>query len=320
MIPLLEQQLTPSVKKALHRDLLSKTGNSIYNDETRQFLSQNIQSWFSDHQQFQSMVDLQGFVSDMKAWILSSQNCAVLGLEDFELGCVSLGVTQALDQFHFEVLQSGRRLRLLRGEYPYNRDVYPFSFDKDYIDDFPLQKGDAVIMSCPFSATGDLPENMMTILDSCLQLDIPVFVDLAWFGTCGGFSIDLRHPAITHVAFSLTKGLTCGNYRSGVRWTRRKNQLRFGDRLLLQQEWNHSVHLNLKIGRELMKKFSPDTQFNKYRQLQMLVCGHYGLQASPCVHIATSTDASWKEFNRDGIVNRINLRDAIKLMYRAQAE
>ncbi|MBY0383949.1 hypothetical protein K2X05_02230, partial [bacterium] len=315
-----EQQLTLGVKKSLNRERLSKTGNAVYNDDIRQYLSKNIATWFSDHEQFNSMTNMDRFVVEMKKWILSSQHSVVLGLDDFEVGCVSLGVTQALDQFHYDVLREGRRLRLLRGEYPYNRDVYPFSFEKDFVDDFPLVQGDALILSSPFSATGNLPLHMGEILDSCQRLEIPVFIDLAWFGTCGGLTFDLRHPAITHVAFSLTKGLTCGNYRSGVRWTRKKELLSKGDRLLLQHEWNHSIHLNLKIGRELMSQYSPDTQFDKYRRFQLAICSHYGIEPSACVHIATSHDPKWKDFDRDGIVNRINLRDAIKLMYRAQAE
>jgi hypothetical protein len=315
-----EQRLTSSVTEPLNERLLSKTGNSIYNDDVRVFLGQNIAKWFSDSEQFSSMVNPGAFVSEMGEWIRSSQLCSVLGLEDFEVGCVTLGVTQALDQFHYDILRSGRRLRMLRGEYPYNRDVHPFSFETDFIDDAPLTRGDAVILSSPFSASGDTPPRLDEILESCLHLQVPVFVDLAWFGTCGGLTFDLRHPAITHVAFSLTKGLTCGNYRSGVRWTRKKKDVLAADRLQLQQEWNHSVHLNLKIGRELMKNFGPDTQFKKYRSAQLKVCEHFSIEPSPCVHIATSKLERWRDFDRDGVIQRINLRDAIKLIHRAQAE
>lgn len=296
----------------LNRELLSKSGNSVYNDETRLFLAANVQSWFQDPKAFSLMVDLEGFVSDFRKWILSSKSNRVLGLESFEVACVSLGVTQALDQFHADLLLNGRRLRMLRGEYPYSREVHPFSTENDFIDDHPIIKGDAVVMSCPFSATGDIHPRMNEILDTCEKLKVPVFLDLAWFGTCGGLTIDLRHPAIQSVAFSLTKGLTCGNYRSGVRWTRRREDLSPKDRLLLQHRWNHSIHLNLKIGRELMKNFGPDTQFEKYRKAQLEICETFELQPSPCVHIATSMDPIWNEFNRDGYVNRINLRDAIK--------
>jgi hypothetical protein len=297
---------------SINRETFSKTGNSIYNDQVRKFLAKNIQSWFADVRQFTEMVDLDGYVSDVKEWILSSKECQILGLEHYEESCVSLGVTQALDQFHYDILRSGRKLRMFRGEYPYNRDVHPFSANTDFIDDRPLQLGDAVILSCPFSGSGDVHPQMYKTLDSCHQMQIPVLIDLAWFGTCGGLTIDLSHPAITHTAFSLTKGLTCGNYRSGVRWTRRKERLSVHDRLSLQHEWNHSIHLNAKIGRALMKEFSPDTQFQKYRQAQLQVCQMFGLTPSPCVHIATSRDPSWIDFDRDGFVNRINLREAIK--------
>ncbi len=312
--------MTSSVTEPLNERLLTKTGNAVYNDDVRVFLGKNIANWFSDEVQFGSMVDTEGYICEMKKWIRSSHACSVLGLEDFEVACVSLGVTQALDQFHYDILQSGRRLRMLRGEYPYHRDVHPFCIEKDFIDDAPLTPGDAVIISYPFSASGNEPPRLTETLDSCLRLQVPVFLDLAWFGTCGGLVFDLRHPAITHVAFSLTKGLTCGNYRSGVRWTRKKTDLSATDRLLLQQDWNHSIHLNLKIGRELMKKFGPDTQFHKYRTAQLKVCERFSIEPSPCVHIATSKEEHWRDFSRDGVIQRINLRDAIKLLNRTQAE
>ncbi len=311
----MQQHLTPGVNMDIRRDDLSKTGNSVYNDEIRQFLSRNIQAWFADHLQFTRMVDLDAFIAEMKNWILSSKQCNIHGLEAFEQASVSLGVTQALDQFHYDILLSGRKLRLFRGEYPYNRDVHPFSIPSDFIDDTPLRKGDAVVLSCPFSGSGDIHPRMFEVLDSCYQLGIPVFIDLAWFGTCGGLAIDLSHPAITHVAFSLTKGLTCGNYRSGVRWTRKKQDLQAQDRLVLQHTWNHSIHLNARIGRALMQEFNPDTQFNKYRRTQLEVCSLFGLRPSACVHIASSQSTDWVDFDRDGFINRINLREAIKKLF-----
>lgn len=302
------------------KEHFSKTGNSIYNDDVRQFLAQRIQDWFVDSEKFSAMVNMTAYVEEMREWILSSKQCGVIGLEDFEVGCVSLGVTQALDQFHDEILQQKRRLRMFRGEYPYNRDVYPFDPALDYLDDFPVERGDAIILSCPFSATGTVHPRMGEILEQAFQLNVPVFIDSAWFGTCGGIQLDLSHPAITHVAFSLTKGLTCGNYRSGVRWTRHKKNIIRNDRLYLQQQWNHSIHLNLKIGRELMAAFNPDTQFHKYRQAQMIVCKKMGFDASPCVHIATTHHPDWQDFQRDGVISRINLRDAIKLQLKKTSE
>ena len=42
-----------------------------------------------------------------------------------------------------------------------------------------------------------------------------MLVDCAWFGTCFDIDINLDEP-IQMVAFSTTKGLSCGNWRSGI--------------------------------------------------------------------------------------------------------
>ncbi len=297
---------------SLSPSILNKTGNSVYNDDIRKFIASHIGQWFEDSRTFSEMVNMKAFVNEMKVWILSSKLNKVKGIESFPQAAVSLGVTQALDQFHYDILLEKRRLRIFRGEYPYNRDVHPFCFSTDFIDDHPLKKEDAVVISLPFSATGDNHPKMEETLNECLDKKIPVFIDMAWFGTCGGLDFDLSHPGITQVAFSLTKGLSCGNYRCGLRLDRSYRDDGPADRLRLHQQWNHSVHLNLKVGLELMKNFSPDTQYLKYRQAQMEVCKLFDIKPSPCVHIATSHSEKWSAYKRDGITNRLNLRDAIK--------
>jgi hypothetical protein len=292
---------------------LEKAGNSIYNDEIRQYLATHITAQFASEKNYSDMHCIEEFVSEMRQWINSSKENKIIGLKDFNHGFVSLGVTQALDQFHYDILLSNRKLRMFRGEYPYSRDVHPFSFESDFIDDRPLQRGDALILSCPFSGTGRRHPEMDKTLDECLKLEIPVFLDFAWFGTCSGLHVDLSHRAISQVAFSLTKGLTCGNYRSGVCFIR--NDFFTGNktnRLRLQQEWNHSIHLNLRIGLLLMKSFGPDTQYLKYGKAQLAICETLQLEPSLCVHIATSKEEKWKDFDRDGIGARINLRQVIK--------
>jgi hypothetical protein len=84
---------------------------------------------------------------------------------------------------------------------------------------------------------------MESMLDEAYELRIPVFVDMAWFGTCKNIDIDLSHPAIEEVAFSTTKGLCTGDYRSGIRFSHHgiidyTSQAR-KDRLALQSDWSH---------------------------------------------------------------------------------
>jgi hypothetical protein len=292
--------------------LFSKTGNSIYNDTIRDFLYKNIQSYFSQ-ENYSQMNNTEEYCRTLRHWVLSSQLNKIEGLDGFPVCEVALGVTQTLDAFHYEILIQNRKLRLFRGEYPYNRDVHAFDMQKDFIDDRPLQEGDAIIISCPFSGSGNIHAEMTNIIRDAEKLDVPILVDLAWFGTCAGININLESKAIKYVAFSLTKSLTCGNYRSGVRFSRGSfaGSGKTTDRISLQHEWQHGIHLNTYIGEQLMKNFSPDYHYLKYRPYQEQVCEQYGLQPSQCVHIALGGDL-WRDYHRDEVYNRINIRDAIK--------
>ena len=297
--------------------LFINTGNSVYNDEIRKFISKNISDWFADSEIFSRMDDSENFLRVFDEWIQSSELNSTRGLDSFIHRDASLGVTQSLDQFHYDILAKNRRLRVFRGEYPYSRDVHPFSYEDGFIDDHPLEENDAVILSCPFSGSGSLHPKTPWLLNECSRLGVPVFIDMAWFGTCAGIDIDLSHPAITQVAFSLTKGLTCGNYRCGIRYSKEYITESRRDRLNLQTEWNHGVHLNQFIGINLMHNFSPDYHFQKFRPYQIQVCKEWDLTPSHCVHIATSTDPKWKQYERDGAYLRINLREAIKKQVKA---
>ena len=298
-------------------EVFGKTGNGIYNDDIRRFLESNIHSWFSNTGSFSDMVNHEEFLHIFRSWITSSKNCQIDGLESFPHATPSLGVTQALDAFHYQTLQQGRRLRVFRGEYPYARDTHPFDYDNGYLNDSTLESGDAVILSLPFSGSGDPHPQMQQLFRDCERLEVPLFLDMAWFGTCTNIEIDLSHPAISHVAFSLTKGLTCGNYRSGIRFSRELSD-HPEDKLLIQHHWNHGIHLNLKIGRELMKNFGPDTQVNKYRAFQLEICNEWGIEPSHCVHIANSHADEFHRFQRDGFINRLNLREEIKRRIKKQ--
>jgi len=292
-----------------------RNGNSIYNGE---FASHLVNKDFFDNIFKNDDVHCQQeFLDFYPTWIKSTKLNSIKGLDSFNYRFPSVGVTQALDEFHYYILEQGLKLRMFRGEYPYNRDVHPWSYD-DFIDDKPLAKGDAVIISCPFSGTGLNHDKMNEMFDQAYELGVPVFVDMAWFGTCKDISIDVSHPAVQEVAFSTTKGLCTGNYRSGIRFSRyghidyTSNKRK--DRLALQADWTHGCHLNMRIGIELMRNFTPDHQWNKYHKAQEKVCETYGLTPSNCVHIALGNE-EWSEFHRDNTHNRVNIGRAVKRIY-----
>jgi len=291
-----------------------RNGNSIYNGD---FLSYLLDNNFFKYAFERDLYCQEEFIDQFPEWVKSSKLNSIRGLSTFNYRFPSVGVTQSLDEFHYSILEQGRTLRMFRGEYPYNRDVHKFLDDKEsnFIDDRPLQKNDAVIISCPFSGTGMVHKKMEKMFDKALELKVPVFVDMAWFGTCANINIDLSHLAIQEVAFSTTKGLCTGDYRAGIRFSRHGlidyNSNARKDRLALQADWTHGCHLNTAISLELIRSFTPDYQWKKYNKAQKQVCDTYNLSPSNCIHIALG-DKKWSQFQRDQLYNRVNIGKVVK--------
>lgn len=290
----------------------STTGNSVWNQPFIDHLKEN---FFNNIDESTIHLEQDTFLDLYPEWIASSKLNKFTGLDAFPYRYVSLGVTQALDWWHYYCMSEGRTLRMFRGEYPYNRDVLLEDWMwSRYIDDEPLKKGDAVIVSVPFSGNGSKHDRWDELMMTCNDLDIPVFVDCAWFGTCFDLQVDLDEPCVKMVGFSTGKGLSCGNWRSGIVFSRIDDET---CGLGLQTEWRHGIHLNVAIANELMRNFGPDTMPKKYRESHLAVCEHYGLTPSNTIHIATGdmSDDGWRvnqSFNRDDAFIRVNIRDALK--------
>jgi len=248
------------------------------------------------------------FLHEFPEWIASSKLNSFRGLDidHYPHRVLSLGTTQAFDWWHFMCANRGQRIRVFKGEYPYHRDV-AYNWDHtQYIENQNLRKGDAVIISVPFSGHGNKHPYWKWLIEQCYELNIPIYVDCAWFGCCENIEVKLSHEPIRAIAFSTTKSLSSGNWRTGMVFTREEYSS-----LHLQTEWHHGIHLNTRIGLELIRNFGPDTIPNVYSKHADAVCQHYGLKRSSTVHIANGDD-TWNEYNRDGTYNRINIRKHIK--------
>lgn len=284
------------------------TGNSVWNQP---FIDHLKEHFFNNIDESTIHLEQDTFLDLYPEWIASSKLNSFRGLEreNFPYRFVSLGVTQAMDWWHYYCSANDLRLRMYRGEYPYNRDVLLEDWTRDrYIDDEQLMPGDAVIVSIPFSGNGGKHDRWDELMMTCNDLDIPVFVDCAWFGTCFGIDVNLKEPCIKMVGFSTGKGLSCGNWRSGIVFSQIEDCS-----LAMQTEWRHGIHLNVAIANELMRNFSPDTMPKKYKESHVAICEHYGLTPSNTIHIATAPDTDeWSSFHRDFKYNRVNIRNALK--------
>jgi hypothetical protein len=290
----------------LYDTYLFRPANSIMHDPFREFFIKN--QMFDKIFQNQQPVDMQSeFLELYPLWISSSKLNLFSGLESLPNRFISLGVTQAIDDFVLYCYKNNLHLKMFKGEYPYAREISSVKWFDEAIDDVPLSTGDAVIISCPFSATGDIHPQWDTLINTCNNLNIPVFVDCAFFGTCKDIQVSFDHACIDTVAFSPTKGLNCGNFRTGIAFTKRQGK---DCSLDILTSWHHGIHIHTAMAYELMKNFSPDTIPLVYESVQKLVCDQFGLIPSKTMHLGLGGQG-WEHFTRDGVCNRVGLRKAI---------
>lgn len=287
----------------LYDDYLIRPANSIQHPPFR--------THFIGHEMFDKIfkleqpIDVQDeFLDEYPKWIAKSKLNSFTGLETFPHKFVSLGVTQAIDDFILFCFKKGLKLKMFNGEYPYARESSQVDWSKEAIDAHGVKAGDAVIISCPFSATGDKHPMWTLLMSECNSKGIPVFVDCAFFGTCRDITVSFDEPCIDTVAFSPTKGLNCGSFRTGIAFTKRSGA---DCTLDILTHWHHGVHMHTAMALDLMKTFGPDTIPNAYTETQKQVCDHYGLTPTKTMHLALGGHG-WEYFTRDGICNRIGIR------------
>ena len=138
------------------------------------------------------------FCSNYRDWISKTKNNTIKGLDLFPYSVYSNGTTQAFEMFY--IRNRHRRFRCFKGEYIYHQLAWRNNWpDWKFIEDDALRPNDAVVISLPFSNTGNEHDQLEWLLETCIILGIPVLVDCAYFGTCKNLNFDFTKSCITDV-------------------------------------------------------------------------------------------------------------------------
>ena len=233
-------------------------------------------------------------------WILSSKLFKIHGLDSFEHRYITNGVTEAFNDFYY----LNKKIYVLHGEYNYHDDLgITVLQDIKHIPSYS-----ALIVSYPFSASGNVHKDWNSIIETCEERAIKVFIDCCFFGIAAVQDLDLSSESITHVAFSLSKSFSTGGIRTGILYSRHNNNtpLRVQDRHWYTQMAGQSFHS------ELMQNFDPDYIYNKYRETQLEVCKDFDITPSDTVIFGISDSKEHKYFDRGGYTNRMCISYALQ--------
>lgn len=242
----------------------------------------------------------QRFVDEYRHWLQRSQLNCLRGLDAFPVACYSNGSTEVFDKFYLR--HTGRRFRCFRGEYMYHIGAYKNYQNWCYMDQDQLRENDALVISLPFSDLGDVHPDTNKVLDQCSQLGIPVLIDCTYFGQCAGIDFDLDHPAVTDVAFSLSKTLPVAWIRIGMRLTRRN----VDDSLEVYNKIGYVNRLGANVGLQALGKITADDAWHKWHKVQESFCQQLNLVPSKTVIFGLDIYNQFPEYNRGGSSNRLS--------------
>lgn len=238
------------------------------------------------------------FLNLYKQWIIDSKLNDIKGLNKFSASAFSNGTTEGFDKFMIQ--NHAKRFRCLRGEYMYHTASWRKFFNWCFIEDEPLKQNDAVIISVPFSDTGNIHPDTNDIILECNKLGIPVLIDSAFFGICGNISFNYDEPCITDITFSLSKSFPVANLRIGMRLSKIDND----DGLLIHTKINYNNRLSASVGYNLLRKYNADYNFITYRNTQLQFCQELDVMPSDSVIFATH-NSRFNEYSRGGPTNRL---------------
>ncbi len=241
------------------------------------------------------------FLNTFRSWIQASRlnRFSGLGEDAYPFATYVHGTSQAFD--HFFRQYGRKRIRFFKGEFAYHKIYCGDLIEWTFIEDGPLETGDAVIVSVPFSDTGGLHSQLPDVLIQSQKLGIPVMVDAAYVGISQDINFDFSHPAIETVTASLSKTFFgAAHLRTGIRLERtfRNDSIDFFNSVGMFSR------LGAKLGTRLMQKFSCDYIPEKYRQAQLAVCQDLSMTPSQSVLFGLG-DARYAALNRGGVPNRV---------------
>ena|GEM_PF-5185290 len=248
--------------------------------------------------------DLHAFYRRFLSWSQKSSrvNFSVGG--DF-VPLFAAGVTEAFN--HFYLQNAGKPLFLLKGEYPYHRDVFD-SLERPYhwYGEEKMETGAFLILSSPFSGTGNYAPEVLEILRECMEKKVDVMLDFAFVGL--GESMDLAEltsfPCVKLCAFSFSKMFGIGKFRAGICWMRPPC-----GPLEVVNSWNYINGPAVYVASRLMEHFSFDYMSEKYAPLQREICLAHGLKPSASYLFGLGGE-EFHPFSRDGVSNRVCLSPA----------
>ena len=235
--------------------------------------------------------------SQWRRWLQNSSHNTIIGLDSLPYSAFCPGTTDAFGEFIARY--STHTIRVSRNDFVVTK-ILARSWNRKlkFLEDGPLEHNDCVLISLPFSGNGSYYSAWPSILDQAEELDVPVFVDAAYFGLSHDIVYPLNRTCIKDFTVSLSKNLAGNSLRLGIRFTRDQVDDGITAGLLGSDIFDR---LNAYISIELLKAYSHNWFISKYKKSSDMIAKNLGLSNTHTVTLKIGND-SMTEFKRGDFV------------------
>jgi len=235
------------------------------------------------------------FVDTYYNWIQDSKLNKLHNIDKFSAVDFVHGTSQAFDFWYQK--HHNKRFRSLKGDYAYHKVSWKNYFNWEYLENDKLRKGDALILSVPFSDLGAKHPNTESLLDRCDELEIPVFIDAAYYCLVRDLDFNVDRPCIDTIAFSMSKAFYgAERLRIGIRCRKKVED----DGAVLFNQFHCVAKIAAGVGYELCKNFNTDYNQNTFREKQIEICKNLNIKPSDSVifGLADQNHQEFGDYNR----------------------
>lgn len=268
---------------------------SIHDSAVIQHRNEAIQQFIKDENSLNHDTVKNAYFNTYKEWMFSTHD--INGHEQYDKYCYTHGTTESFSQFYIRY-RNAKRLRLKKGDYFYHSMMHKLWYVDNFawLDDDDIKEGDVLVISVPFSQTGDVPAELEKILNQCDEKSVPVMLDMAYLNISKGLEVNLDHPCIEYITSSLSKVFPLELNRVGIRIQKKK----FEDQLYVINEdgYNYINLQNCYVATRLMEQFPADYIYNKYLPKQKQMCEDLDLMPSRCVIFGLDTKQKHTQYKR----------------------
>ena len=235
------------------------------------------------------------FKNTYKTQLNNYEPATLVGLDKFAYTSVLDGVTGAFLDWYAQYTIAN--LVVLKGEYPFHKRngctvLEHFS---------QIKTGQTLILSMPFSATGNIHDDYFSIIEHCRNNKIDILLDCAYLNISDIGDIDVDASCIKSIATSLSKVYATGMNKIGIKFDREEMHTPVKQ----LNDWFYLNHFSMNLHLKLFDKFKLSYVYDKYIQRSSEACTSFGLDRSNTILFGLSNDNIWSEFSREGLCNRV---------------